>query len=102
MGSRDQARRLIGRIGNNRVKLGEAARILQARLPSRSVSKAHNPAEEEKACVQYVRHTIKGLVDRLYRPDALHGRTILREILKAELPKKVIRSYTGTKLVFGA
>jgi metal-dependent hydrolase (beta-lactamase superfamily II) len=24
------------------------------------------------------------------------------EILKAELPKKVIRSYTGTKLVFGA
>ena len=24
------------------------------------------------------------------------------EILKAELPKKVIRSYTGTKLVFSA
>ena len=24
------------------------------------------------------------------------------EILKAEFPKKVIRSYTGTKLVFGA
>ena len=24
------------------------------------------------------------------------------EMLKAELPKKVIRSYTGTKLVFGA
>ena len=24
------------------------------------------------------------------------------EVLKAELPKKVIRSYTGTKLVFGA
>ena len=29
--TRDQARRLIGRIGNNRPKLGEAARILKAR-----------------------------------------------------------------------
>ena len=35
--TRDQARRLIGRIGNNRAKLGEAARILKARLPLRSV-----------------------------------------------------------------
>jgi len=41
--TRDQARRLIGRIGNNRAKLGEAARILKARLPSRSVSKAAQP-----------------------------------------------------------
>jgi hypothetical protein len=38
--TRDQARRLIGRIGNNRAKLVEAARILKARLPSRSVSEA--------------------------------------------------------------
>src|SRR5438132_9568849 len=36
--TRDQARRLINRIGNNRAKLSEAARILKARLPSRSVS----------------------------------------------------------------
>ena len=47
--TRDQARRLIGRIGNNRAKLGEAARILKARLPLRSVSKAHIVAEEEKS-----------------------------------------------------
>jgi hypothetical protein len=38
--TRDQARRLINRIGNNRAKLSEAARILKARLPSRSVSEA--------------------------------------------------------------
>jgi hypothetical protein len=31
--TRDQARRLIGRIGSNRARLGEAARILKARLP---------------------------------------------------------------------
>jgi hypothetical protein len=36
--TRDQAKRLLSRIGNNRAKLGEAARILKARLPSRSVS----------------------------------------------------------------
>jgi len=33
--TRDQARRLLSKIGNNRAKLGEAARILKARLPSR-------------------------------------------------------------------
>ena len=33
--TRDQARRLFSRIGNNTAKLGEAARILKARLPSR-------------------------------------------------------------------
>ena len=38
--TRDQARPLIGRIGNKRAKLVEAARILKARLPSRSVSEA--------------------------------------------------------------
>jgi hypothetical protein len=43
--TRDQARRLINRIGNNRAKLGEAARILKARLPSRSVSEAERPKE---------------------------------------------------------
>ena len=41
--TRDQARRLISRLGNNRAKLGEAARILKARLPSRSVSEAERP-----------------------------------------------------------
>jgi hypothetical protein len=41
--TRDQARRLINRIGNNRAKLGEAARILKGRLPSRSVSEAERP-----------------------------------------------------------
>jgi len=30
--TRDQARRLINKFGNNRAKLGEAARILKARL----------------------------------------------------------------------
>src|SRR5262245_37093035 len=40
--TRDQARRLINRIGNNRAKLAEAARILKARLPSRSVSEAES------------------------------------------------------------
>jgi hypothetical protein len=38
--TRDQARRLINRIGKNRAKLDEAARILKARLPSRSASEA--------------------------------------------------------------
>ena len=33
--TRDQARRLLSKIGNNRAKLGEAARILKARSPSR-------------------------------------------------------------------
>jgi hypothetical protein len=47
--TRDQARRLISRLGNNRAKLGEAARILKARLPSRSVSKAERPKKENPA-----------------------------------------------------
>ena len=38
--TRDQARRLLSKIGNDRAKLGEAARILKARLPSRSVPEA--------------------------------------------------------------
>jgi hypothetical protein len=41
--TRDQARRLVSKIGNNRAKLSEAARILKARLPSRSVSQAKHP-----------------------------------------------------------
>jgi hypothetical protein len=54
--TRDQARRLISRIGNNRAKLGEAARILKARLPSRSGSEAkrpktRTPPEQEKGGV---------------------------------------------------
>jgi hypothetical protein len=40
--TRDQARRLINRIGNNRAKLSEAARILKARLPLRSISVAEH------------------------------------------------------------
>jgi len=42
--TRDQARRLINKIGNNRAKLSEAARILKARLPSRSVSEPEHPS----------------------------------------------------------
>jgi hypothetical protein len=38
--TRDQARRLINRIGNDMVKLEEAARILKARLSARSASEA--------------------------------------------------------------
>jgi hypothetical protein len=38
--TRDQARRLINRIGNDRVKLEEAARILKARFSARSASEA--------------------------------------------------------------
>jgi len=41
--TRDQARRLVNRIGKNRAKLSEAARILKARLPSRSASEAKHP-----------------------------------------------------------
>src|SRR5262249_2307761 len=41
--TRDQARRLVNRIGKNRAKLSEAARILNARLPSRSASEAKHP-----------------------------------------------------------
>jgi hypothetical protein len=32
--TRDQARRLINKFGNNRAKLSEAARILKARFPA--------------------------------------------------------------------
>src|SRR5262244_3158795 len=52
----------------------------------------------------YVRQTIKELVDLDVDhivPMHCTGEPFY-EILKAELPKKVIRSYTGTKLVFGA
>ena len=52
----------------------------------------------------YVRQTIKELVDLdvdYIVPMHCTGEPFY-EILKAELPKKVIRSYTGTKLVFGA
>jgi hypothetical protein len=38
--TRDQARRLINRIGNDRVKLEQAARILKARFSARSSSEA--------------------------------------------------------------
>jgi hypothetical protein len=51
--TRDQARRLIGRIGSNRAKLGEAARILKTLLPSRSVLRAPYPAEEEKSAPSF-------------------------------------------------
>jgi 7,8-dihydropterin-6-yl-methyl-4-(beta-D-ribofuranosyl)aminobenzene 5'-phosphate synthase len=52
----------------------------------------------------YLRETMKELValdvDYIV-PMHCTGETFY-EMLKAELPKKVIRSYTGTKLVFGA
>jgi 7,8-dihydropterin-6-yl-methyl-4-(beta-D-ribofuranosyl)aminobenzene 5'-phosphate synthase len=52
----------------------------------------------------YLRQTIKELVeldvDHII-PMHCTGEPFY-EILKAELPKKLIRSYTGTKLVFGA
>src|SRR5262249_54088634 len=41
--TRDQARRLINRIGTNRAKLSEAARVLKARVPSRSAPEAKHP-----------------------------------------------------------
>jgi hypothetical protein len=37
--TRDQARRLMNRIGNNRTKLDEAARILKARSSPRPVAR---------------------------------------------------------------
>jgi 7,8-dihydropterin-6-yl-methyl-4-(beta-D-ribofuranosyl)aminobenzene 5'-phosphate synthase len=52
----------------------------------------------------YLRQTIKELVDLGVDhiiPMHCSGEPFY-EILKAELPKKLIRSYTGTKLVFGA
>jgi|GraSoi_2013_80cm_1033760.scaffolds.fasta_scaffold177905_1 hypothetical protein len=51
--TRDQARRLINRIGNNRAKLSEAARILKARLPLRSIS----VAEQGRAGLSNVNRT---------------------------------------------
>ena len=52
----------------------------------------------------YLRQTIKELVELdvdYIIPMHCTGEPFY-EILKAELPKKLIRSYTGTKLVFGA
>jgi 7,8-dihydropterin-6-yl-methyl-4-(beta-D-ribofuranosyl)aminobenzene 5'-phosphate synthase len=52
----------------------------------------------------YLRQTMKELVDLdvdYIVPMHCTGEPFY-EMLKAELPKKVIRSYTGTKLVFGA
>jgi len=50
-----------------------------------------------------VRQTIKGWSTSTSTISSMHctGEPFY-EILKAEFPKKVIRSYTGTKLVFGA
>jgi hypothetical protein len=48
--TRDQARRLLSKIGNDKAKLSEAARILKARLPSRSIARAKDPAEEGRVC----------------------------------------------------
>src|SRR5260370_6713252 len=55
--TRDQARRLIGRIGKNRAKLGEAARILKARLPLRSLKK--------KVCVKRDRGLTPNVLARI-------------------------------------
>ena len=52
----------------------------------------------------YVRQTIKELVDLgvdYVIPMHCSGEPFY-EIMKAELPNKLIRSYTETKLVFGA
>ena len=52
----------------------------------------------------YLRQTLKEMVDLdvdYIVPMHCTGEPFY-EMLKAELPKKVIRSYTGTKLVFGA
>src|SRR3974390_3900635 len=52
----------------------------------------------------YLRQTMKELVDLdvdYIVPMHCTGEPFY-EMLKTELPKKVIRSYTGTKLVFGA
>jgi hypothetical protein len=48
--TRDQARRLLSKIGNDKAKLSEAARILKARLPSRSVARVKDLAEERRVC----------------------------------------------------
>ena len=48
--TRDQARRLLGKIGNDKAKLSEAARILKARLPSRSIARAKDLAEKGRVC----------------------------------------------------
>ena len=48
--TRDQARRLLSKIGNDKAKLREAARILKARLPSRSIARAKDPPEEGRVC----------------------------------------------------
>jgi 7,8-dihydropterin-6-yl-methyl-4-(beta-D-ribofuranosyl)aminobenzene 5'-phosphate synthase len=52
----------------------------------------------------YLRQTMKELADLdvdYIVPMHYTGEPFY-EMLKAELPKKLIRSYTGTKLVFGA
>jgi 7,8-dihydropterin-6-yl-methyl-4-(beta-D-ribofuranosyl)aminobenzene 5'-phosphate synthase len=52
----------------------------------------------------YLRQTLKELVDLdvdYTIPVHCTGEPFY-EMLKAEMPKKVIRSYTGTKLAFGA
>jgi 7,8-dihydropterin-6-yl-methyl-4-(beta-D-ribofuranosyl)aminobenzene 5'-phosphate synthase len=50
----------------------------------------------------YLRQTLKELLDVDYIiPMHCTGEPFY-EMLKAEMPKKVIRSYTGTKLAFGA
>ena len=52
----------------------------------------------------YLRQTLNGLVDLdvdYIIPMHCTGEPFY-EMLKAEMPKKVMRSYTGTKLAFGA
>jgi len=52
--TRDQARRLVNRIGKNRAKLSEAARILKARLPSRSASEAKHPWKSPRSSTSII------------------------------------------------
>jgi 7,8-dihydropterin-6-yl-methyl-4-(beta-D-ribofuranosyl)aminobenzene 5'-phosphate synthase len=68
-------------------------------LPSAQAARSATPHKED-----YLRQTLNGLVDLdvdYTIPMHCTGEPFYK-VLKAEMPKKVMRSYTGTKLAFGA
>jgi hypothetical protein len=57
--TRDQARRLINKFGNNRAKLSEAARILKARFPAprEAALQSNGDGRKSSAAAGALRHS---------------------------------------------
>ena len=85
--TRDQARRLINKFGNNRVKLSEAAGILKARLAARAKPRSEHDWRSAMAKAEASVEELVGMIERgeLQLPKAqrrfLWRATRVRELL---------------------